>query len=212
MTKPIILTTPKGIAKWPYLTEPDKEFNPEGLFHTKLSCSKADSVNIKKAIDDMIAQEVKKQHDQNPDKEIKKSYPYTEEGDDIIFNFKMKASGVRKSDKKRKNKGTGKKKEPSGFAKPSTLSGELCTFLKLPVGTKLARTEVTRYLNQYIKSNDLRDPSDKRIILPNNELKTLLGVGNDEKVTYFNLQKFISRKNLVLKGEAAQLAAAQASQ
>ena len=36
MTKPIILTTPKGIAKWPYLTEPDIEFNPEGLFHTCL--------------------------------------------------------------------------------------------------------------------------------------------------------------------------------
>jgi len=100
MTKPIILTTPKGIAKWPYLTEPDIEFNPEGLFHTKLSCKKTESVNIKKTIDDMIALEVKKQHDVNPDKAIKKSLPYTEEGDDIVFNFKMKASGVRKSDKK----------------------------------------------------------------------------------------------------------------
>tara|TARA_R110002110_G_scaffold35469_1_gene119712 strand:- start:2053 stop:2319 length:267 start_codon:yes stop_codon:yes gene_type:complete len=59
MTKPIILTTPKGIAKWPYLTEPDIEFNPEGLFHTKLSCKKTESLNIKKTIDDMIALEVK---------------------------------------------------------------------------------------------------------------------------------------------------------
>ena len=100
MTKPLILTTPKGIAKWPYLIEPDIEFNPDGLFHTKLSCKKSESVNIKKAIDDMIAQEVKKQHDQNPDKAIKKSLPYTEEGDEIIFNFKMKAKGTRKSDGK----------------------------------------------------------------------------------------------------------------
>ena len=100
MTKPLILTTPKGTAQWPYLTEPDIEFNPEGLFHTKLSCKKTESVNIKKTIDDMIALEVKKQHDLNPDKAIKKSLPYTEEGDDIVFNFKMKASGVRKSDKK----------------------------------------------------------------------------------------------------------------
>ena len=80
MNKPLILTTPKGIAKWPYLIEPDIEFNPDGLFHTKLSCKKSESVNIKKAIDDMIALEVKKQHDQNPDKVIKKSLPYTEEG------------------------------------------------------------------------------------------------------------------------------------
>ena len=100
MNKPLILTTPKGTAQWPYLTEPDIEFNPEGLFHTKLSCKKTESVNIKKTIDDMIALEVKKQHDLNPDKAIKKSLPYTEEGDDIVFNFKMKASGVRKSDKK----------------------------------------------------------------------------------------------------------------
>ena len=100
MTKPLILTTPKGIAKWPYLIEPDIEFNPDGLFHTKLSCKKSESVNIKKAIDDMIAQEVKKQHDQNPDKAIKKSLPYTEEGEEIIFNFKMKAKGTRKSDGK----------------------------------------------------------------------------------------------------------------
>ena len=100
MNKPLILTTPKGIAKWPYLIEPDKEYNPDGLFHTKLSCKKSESVNIKKAIDDMIAQEVKKQHDLNPDKAIKKSLPYTEEGEEIIFNFKMKAKGTRKSDGK----------------------------------------------------------------------------------------------------------------
>ena len=100
MTKPLILTTPKGIAKWPYLIEPDIEFNPDGLFHTKLSCKKSESVNIKKAIDDMIAQEVKKQHDHSPDKAIKKSLPYTEEGEEIIFNFKMKAKGTRKSDGK----------------------------------------------------------------------------------------------------------------
>jgi len=100
MNKPLILTTPKGIAKWPYLIEPDIEFNPDGLFHTKLSCKKSESVNIKKAIDDMIAQEIKKQHDSSPDKPIKKSLPYTEEGEEIIFNFKMKAKGTRKSDGK----------------------------------------------------------------------------------------------------------------
>ena len=54
MTKPIILTKPKGIAKWPYINEPDTEFNSDGLFHTKLICKKTDSVKIKKAIDDMI--------------------------------------------------------------------------------------------------------------------------------------------------------------
>ena len=73
MNKPLILTTPKGTAKWPYLTEPDIEFNPDGLFHTKLSCKKSESVNIKKAIDDMIALEVKKQHDLNPNSRLRQA-------------------------------------------------------------------------------------------------------------------------------------------
>tara|TARA_R110000796_G_scaffold195349_4_gene311922 strand:- start:11 stop:568 length:558 start_codon:yes stop_codon:yes gene_type:complete len=95
-----ILTSPEGIAKWPYLTEPDIEFNSDGLFHTKLTCKKEDSVKIKKVIDDLIALEVKKSHDLNPDKAIKKSYPYIEDGEEITFNFKMNAKGVRKFDKK----------------------------------------------------------------------------------------------------------------
>jgi len=74
MNKPLILTTPKGIAKWPYLIEPDIEFNPDGLFHTKLSCKKSESVNIKKAIDDMIAQEIKKQHDKTQTKQSQSHY------------------------------------------------------------------------------------------------------------------------------------------
>ena len=98
--KPIILTTPEGTAKWPYLTDPDTMYDPGGLYHTKLTCKKEDSVKIKKVIDDLIAQEVKKQHDENPDKAIKKSLPYIEEGDEITFTFKMKASGTRKVDGK----------------------------------------------------------------------------------------------------------------
>lgn len=98
--KPRILTTPEGTAKWPYLTDPDTTYDPGGLYHTKLTCRKEDSVKIKKVIDDLIAQEVKKQHDENPDKAIKKSIPYTEEGDEITFTFKMKASGTRKVDGK----------------------------------------------------------------------------------------------------------------
>jgi len=96
-----ILTSPEGISEYPYLSEPDTMFNPEGLFHTKLVCKKSESEKVKKAIDDMIASEVKKQHDQDPNKQIKKApLPYEERGEEIIFNFKMKASGVRKSDNK----------------------------------------------------------------------------------------------------------------
>ena len=101
MSKPLILTSPKGVAEYPYLTEPDVVFNPEGLFHTKLVCKKSDCVNIIKDIDDMIALEVKKQHDLNPNKQVTKApLPYSIENEEVTFNFKLKAQGVRKSDGK----------------------------------------------------------------------------------------------------------------
>ena len=58
-----ILTSPEGVSEYPYLSDPDIAFNPEGLFHTKLVCKKSESLKVKKAIDDLIAQEIKKQHD-----------------------------------------------------------------------------------------------------------------------------------------------------
>jgi chromatin remodeling complex protein RSC6 len=91
---------------------------------------------------------------------------------------------VSKKDKKAKAEGAAKR-SPSGFAKPTKLSDELCAFLKVPSGTELARTEVTRMLNAYIKEHQLQDPADKRKILPNTELQGILAPG---EVTYFNLQ------------------------
>merc|ERR1712072_932883 len=48
-----------------------------------------------------------------------------------------------KTNKKKKDR---PKREPSGFAKPTKISQELCDFLKKPEGTEMARTEVTKYL------------------------------------------------------------------
>ena len=101
MSKPLILTSPRGVAEYPYLTEPDVVFNPEGLFHTKLVCKKSDCAKIIKDIDDMIALEVKKQHDLDPKKKVKKApLPYEIKDEEVTLNFKMKAQGVRKSDGK----------------------------------------------------------------------------------------------------------------
>ncbi len=35
MSKPLILTSPKGRAIFPHLTEPDTKFKPEGEYHVK---------------------------------------------------------------------------------------------------------------------------------------------------------------------------------
>jgi len=89
-------------------------------------------------------------------------------------------------------KKTGKKK-PSGFADPVPVSKELQTFMNLNDGDKVARTEVTKYLATYIKDNKLKSEENGRVILPNEELSTLLGAKSDEQITFFNLQRFMNK-------------------
>jgi chromatin remodeling complex protein RSC6 len=79
----------------------------------------------------------------------------------------------------------------SGFAKPSQLSDELCEFMGVEKGTSMARTEVTRMINDYIKKNSLQSEEDKRHILPDAKLSKILNLTGDEKLTYFNLQKYM---------------------
>ena len=80
---------------------------------------------------------------------------------------------------------------PSGFAKPGLISDELCTFLGKPSGTEIARTEVTKFLTSYIKEHALQDPNEKRRIHPDDKLRKLLNVTDEDKVTYFNIQKYM---------------------
>lgn len=81
--------------------------------------------------------------------------------------------------------------KPSGITKPTLISDELAKFLGKPSGTTMARTQVTREINAYIKEHKLKDPTDGKVINPDKRLKTLLRVGSGEKLTYFNLQRYM---------------------
>ena len=97
-----------------------------------------------------------------------------------------------KKNKKRKLTDSQKKaRAPSGFAKPTKISDQLCKFLDVKVGTEMARTEVTKHLTTYIKENNLQDQENKRKILPDSALRKLLNVTETDEVTYFNLQKYM---------------------
>ena len=100
-----------------------------------------------------------------------------------------KKPAAKKTTKKKTTKKP--KRSSSGFAKPTIISKELCDFLQKSYGTEMARTEVTKHLTTYIKDHNLQDKSDKRKIIPDEKLKNLLKVQNDEQVTYFNLQKWL---------------------
>ena len=106
-------------------------------------------------------------------------------------NYKKEVKELkRKCKKPKKTADPSKKRAPSGFAKPTNLSPELCKFLDVSEDTKLARTQVTKHITAYIKEHNLQNQENKKIILPDDKLKGLLNSGDDE-VTYFNLQKFM---------------------
>lgn len=100
----------------------------------------------------------------------------------------MKAAKKLSQKKKRKNTN----RAPSGFVKPTLISTELATFLGKPNGTQMARTEVTREINKYIRSHDLQDKSNGRKINPDDKLRSLLKLKKNDELTYFNLQRYMS--------------------
>lgn len=114
----------------------------------------------------------------------------------------MKAA-QKASAKKRRSSGN---RQPSGFIKPTLITDELATFLGKSSGTEMARTEVSKEINQYIRENKLQDAANGRIIRPDSKLKKLLRVGADEELTYFNLQRYM--KHHFVKKDAASAATA----
>jgi chromatin remodeling complex protein RSC6 len=101
-------------------------------------------------------------------------------------------------DLKTANKQSSKRKRkagnraPSGFVKPTKISDELAKFLEKPTGSEMARTDVTREINTYIRAHKLQDKDNGRKINPDTKLAALLKLKKTDELTYFNLQKYMS--------------------
>jgi upstream activation factor subunit UAF30 len=97
---------------------------------------------------------------------------------------------AQKQSSKRKRKSGNR--QPSGFVKPTKISEELAKFLDKPPTCEMARTEVTREINKYIRTNNLQDKENGRKINPDTKLSTLLKLKKTDELTYFNLQRYMS--------------------
>ena len=96
---------------------------------------------------------------------------------------------AQKAGRKKRKSGN---RAPSGFVKPTKISVELATFLGKAKGTEMARTEVTREINSYIRAHKLQDPKNGRRILADAKLRKLLKLKKEDELTYFNLQRYMS--------------------
>ena len=92
-------------------------------------------------------------------------------------------------------------RQPSGFVKPTRISDELAKFLGKSVGTEMARTDVSKEINAYIRANNLQRPDNGRFIVPDAKLTTLLKLKKDDELSYFNLQRYM--KPHFIKAEAS---------
>ena len=103
----------------------------------------------------------------------------------VIREFKVSQKASSKKSKRSGNR------QPSGFIRPTKISDELALFLGKEIGCEMARTTVSREINQYVRANNLQDPKNGRQINFNDELKTLLKLSEGDTLTYFNLQRYM---------------------
>jgi chromatin remodeling complex protein RSC6 len=80
----------------------------------------------------------------------------------------------------------------NGFNRKQDVSPKLRTFLELPEGELISRSEVTKTINKYITEKGLKHPDNGRQIILDDKLRDLLAPPADVQVTYLNLQKYLS--------------------
>lgn len=85
-----------------------------------------------------------------------------------------------------------KRAENNGFNRKQDITPALRTFLGLPEGELVSRSEVTKSVNKYITDNGLKHPENGRQIVLDAKLKELLAPPEGVQVTYLNLQKYLS--------------------
>jgi len=104
--------------------------------------------------------------------------------------WSREVKAAQKQSSKRKRKAGNR--APSGFVKPTKISDELAAFLGKEKGAEMARTDVTREINTYIRAQKLQDATNGRKINPDKKLAALLKLKTTDELTYFNLQKYMS--------------------
>lgn len=106
-----IIFTPEGIAKYPYLTKPDTQYNPEGDFKVSIILEGQDAQDLKQKIDAALADHVANVQREKGEEVSAAKPPYSvmidretgKPSGEIRFNFKQKAV-IKYTDKKTKQK------------------------------------------------------------------------------------------------------------
>jgi len=98
---------------------------------------------------------------------------------------------IRKSTKsRRRNTSTNAK---SGFAVPVKVASTLANFLNVDPNEHMPRTEVTKRLTEYIKSNSLQCEDNKKLFVCDEKLAKVFSIDVGTQTNWFEMQKFLAK-------------------
>ena len=110
----------------------------------------------------------------------------------------VKEAGRRRRRSKKENEdGVVKEKRPTIFTTPVTLKDDLCSFLGKAKGSQMTPADVTRAFSAYVDSHKLKDAEKGHTIHPDAAMRKVLGVKDDETLTYRNIQSFLYKLYLL---------------
>ena len=99
------IVTPKGVLVFPHLKSPDTKFDENGVWKTGLRLAGAEAQKLIAIIDKEIDESVTEASEKKSNvKRGAPPYKKDEDSEAFIFNFKLKASGVRPNGEKWKQK------------------------------------------------------------------------------------------------------------
>jgi chromatin remodeling complex protein RSC6 len=111
-----------------------------------------------------------------------------------VKQLKKDAAKVMVTSKKRPRRQT---TTNGGFLKPHRITPEMAAFAGWGADELKSRVDVTNSICQYVKDNNLYDPSKRKNILPDSKLRDLLQydptVAGNDPLTFFYLQKLIGK-------------------
>lgn len=95
---------------------------------------------------------------------------------------------------KQKQHTTRKNNSNSGFLKPVKISPEMAKFTGWDPKELKSRVDVTKHICNYIRENNLQNPTDRRQILADPKLSKLLNFDSkkeEKPLTYYRIQSFM---------------------
>ena len=123
--------------------------------------------------------------------------------------MEKKAAKLQKvADKRRRRKVVegeeGKPARISIFQIPTNITPALCAFMGRPAGSQESRSNVTKFITNYVKEHNLKNKHD---INGDAALLKLLNLKKEDKLTYFNLQKYLNVHYIKTEKQVAAAAA-----